>query len=304
MHIKNFVTKAIAVVQKILAPSFDSISWQILYRVEILGIGMALIYLIYDFFFNKGPNYFFIEATLFPIYLLFLYLILKFPGNKIVQNLVVFSNFTSMIISFLFIAGDHYISTPTVIDFSLSLLVVTMVYRHWERIFWTLLHAAVLITFITLSIFSYADPQPDHYILLSHTDVRFAHIEIFSRLIFIFILGFTLIKDYDRQRILLIQKNEEINHLNKNLERLVELRTEKLNNVNKKLGEYSFMNSHKVRAPLARIMGLLNLIRAEKAATNDPEIHQYLQLLQMSAEELDQIIKEMNTHLAETKEAK
>lgn len=289
--------------KKILKPGFDSIAWEIIYRVQVMGIGMAIIYLVYDFFFNQNsPNHPLVGLALLPCYLLLLFLIIKHPGNKILRAIVVSSTFLSMIVSFLFLAGNHYISTPTIIDFCVSTLVVTVVYRRWKRMAWLLAHAAVLFFFITLSILSYTHPEPDMYIMQSNVDFRFAHIEIFARLIFIFVLGFTLIKDYDRQRQIIFHKNEEVNHLNKNLGALVKLRTEKLKDLNRKVREYSFLNSHKVRAPLARMMGLMNLIKIEKPDISNETLACYLELLQASAEELDQVIREMNTHLSEQEE--
>lgn len=289
--------------KKILNPGFDSMAWEIIYRVHLMGIGMAAIYLGYDFFFNENmPNHPLVGLALFPCYLLLLFLIIKYPGNKILRSIVVISTFLSMIVSFIFLTGNHYISTPTIIDFCVSTLVVTVVYRRWKRMAWLLVHAAVLVFFITLSILSYTNPEPDMYIMQSTIDFRFAHVEIFARLIFIFILGFTLIKDYDRQRQLVFHKNEEVSHLNKNLGALVKLRTEKLKDLNRKVREYSFLNSHKVRAPLARMMGLMNLINVEKPDISNNTLAQYLELLQASAEELDQVIREMNAHLSEQEE--
>jgi signal transduction histidine kinase len=302
LQITRIVTELKFLFRRILKPGFESIAWQIIYRVEIMGIGMAIIYLVYDFFFNEGPQFATIGLVIFPFYILLLILVLKYPGNKIVRNIVVISNFLSMIVSFLFLAGKHYVSTPTIIDFSLSLLVVTIVYRDLERIIWAILHSIVFIFFISLSLLSYSTPEPDLYMLQSRPDFMFAHVEIISRLVFIFVLGYTFIKDYDHQRRLVIQKNEEVNHLNKNLEELVKIRTERLNELNKRLREYSFLNSHKVRAPLSKIMGITNLIKAEKFDLPNSNLPHYLDLMQMSTDELDRVIQEMNAYLSEKEE--
>lgn len=265
---------------------------------------MTIIYLGYDFFFNEGPRTTIVGLTMLPIYIFFLTLVLKYPGNKIVQNIVVINNFLSMIVSFMFLADNHYVSTPTIIDFSLSLLVVTIVYRDLERVIWTCLHGVVIIYFITLSLLSYTANQPYTYIAQPYSDFWFSHVEILARLMFIFVLGYTFIKDYDRQRQLVLQKNEEVNHLNKNLEELVTTRTERLNELNKRLREYSFLNSHKVRAPLSRIMGIMNLIESEKINLQDHNMSKYIELMQKSTDELDQVIQEMNAHLSEKEQEK
>ncbi|MBI1768408.1 MAG: tetratricopeptide repeat protein, partial [Bacteroidetes bacterium] len=69
------------------------------------------------------------------------------------------------------------------------------------------------------------------------------------------------------QRDSLMEKNQEIElvnrkmaQVNENLERLVQKRTRVLEEQNKKLSDYAFFNAHNLRAPLARVMGLVNLL--------------------------------------------
>jgi signal transduction histidine kinase len=277
---------------KIFNPGFESIAWQVLYRVEIMGIGMALVYLCYDLFFNEGPNNTVLIFSFLPFYILLLLLVLKFPDNRIVRNIAVCTNFISMASSFVFLGDGHYIKTSTVIDFSLSLLVITLVYQGRARIGWVLVHAATIFLFIILAFLSYDKNEVIVTKIPCCADLWFSYIEIFSRLLFIFILGLTFIQAYDKQRKLLVLKNNEVIHLNKNLEEMVRIRTEKLR-------EYSSLNSHKVRAPLARIMGLMNLIALEKKGTGNETLDNYLNLLRITADELDGIIREINTHLSE-----
>ena len=53
---------------------------------------------------------------------------------------------------------------------------------------------------------------------------------------------------------------EEIKHINENLEHLVSQRTEELEKKNKVLEEYAFINAHKLRAPVASILGLIPIL--------------------------------------------
>ncbi|MCU0399782.1 MAG: response regulator [Algoriphagus sp.] len=62
---------------------------------------------------------------------------------------------------------------------------------------------------------------------------------------------------------------------------------------NKAFLEIAWIQSHVVRAPLARLMGLLNLL-IDDQKIQDEESLGYLHLIQKSAEELDQIIREIN----------
>lgn len=59
---------------------------------------------------------------------------------------------------------------------------------------------------------------------------------------------------------------------------------------NKTLRNISWIQSHMVRAPLARIMGLIALLSAE---TNQNEKEEIIKLLQISSGELDEIIKDI-----------
>lgn len=89
----------------------------------------------------------------------------------------------------------------------------------------------------------------------------------------------------------LTSSNEEIKSLNENLERIIKERTEKINYQLTQLSKYAHMNSHEVRAPLARILGLLTLIKKEEQKEAKIEL---LQKLYISSEELDQVIRNMN----------
>lgn len=56
--------------------------------------------------------------------------------------------------------------------------------------------------------------------------------------------------------------NEQLKVVNDNLELIVEARTQKVRLKNEKIKEVAFLNSHKVRAPLVRILGLINLFKS------------------------------------------
>ena len=62
----------------------------------------------------------------------------------------------------------------------------------------------------------------------------------------------------------LIKLNEELQELNKNLEARIDQRTKQLTIQNKRLTEYTFVNAHKLRAPVSSILGLINLIDQNK----------------------------------------
>lgn len=65
---------------------------------------------------------------------------------------------------------------------------------------------------------------------------------------------------------------------------------------NAKLKEIAWIQSHVVRAPLARLMGIVNLLEIEKEEDPQKEIQSFdelIQLIKASATELDDIIKEI-----------
>jgi len=82
--------------------------------------------------------------------------------------------------------------------------------------------------------------------------------------------------------------NERILEINQNLERLVAERTVALERQNHQLIEYAFINAHKVRGPLARVMGLANLLALAPCTDEQKKI---LELLYRATAELDEITK-------------
>ena len=94
----------------------------------------------------------------------------------------------------------------------------------------------------------------------------------------------------------LIQSNTALNELNTNLEYLVKQRTNKLEEQNAQLSEYAFINSHLLRAPLARILGLSSLLIHETSDLKDTEM---LNALIESTKELDTLISKIGKILYE-----
>jgi signal transduction histidine kinase len=85
--------------------------------------------------------------------------------------------------------------------------------------------------------------------------------------------------------------NEELISMNESLEETVQKRTSELETQNKQLTEYAFINSHILRAPLARILGLSYLFSSEVTADKDKQL---LEALIVSSKELDLIIRKIS----------
>jgi signal transduction histidine kinase len=97
------------------------------------------------------------------------------------------------------------------------------------------------------------------------------------------------------QHNMLVHQKEEIEVINNNLEQLIVDRTEKIKDQEDRITKFAFINAHKVRSPLARIMGLLNLIDLEKNKASTFE--EYLPKLRDNAEELNAMLKEVSNTL-------
>jgi ligand-binding sensor domain-containing protein len=82
-------------------------------------------------------------------------------------------------------------------------------------------------------------------------------------------------------------QSEEILGINENLEHLVRERTAELERKNKALEEYAFINAHKLRSPVATILGLLNLLPKTDCPEERKEINHRLH---HTAYELDSIV--------------
>jgi len=85
--------------------------------------------------------------------------------------------------------------------------------------------------------------------------------------------------------------NKHLTHLNRNLDEMVKRRSKKIENQLSLLVKYAHMNSHEVRAPLARLLGLVYIIGSE---TNEKEKHTLLKKIDVSAKELDDVVRKMN----------
>lgn len=87
---------------------------------------------------------------------------------------------------------------------------------------------------------------------------------------------------------------KELEVLNNNLERMVEERTSVIHKKNDQFKEYSFLNAHFVRGPLANIIGLTNLLGKTKLP---PEQQDLLGHIQDSSEKLDKVLGEIKEKL-------
>jgi tetratricopeptide (TPR) repeat protein len=91
--------------------------------------------------------------------------------------------------------------------------------------------------------------------------------------------------------------NEQIQSVNDNLENLVHERSEQIKIQNQRLKEYAFFNAHKVRGPLARILGIIQLIKIDHSLIESEKL---LDKLEDASNELDKTIGDINSILEAT----
>ncbi|MDH5379210.1 MAG: hypothetical protein OEW75_00055 [Cyclobacteriaceae bacterium] len=90
---------------------------------------------------------------------------------------------------------------------------------------------------------------------------------------------------------MLEKQQTEITSLNFGLEEQVNLQTRELKDKNKKLIDFAFMNSHVLRAPITRILGLINVMELSKTQKEKEEV---MQLLKETTIDLEKITQEMS----------
>lgn len=88
------------------------------------------------------------------------------------------------------------------------------------------------------------------------------------------------------------EHKKEISRVNFDLEERIKERTSELEIQNHQLAEYAFINSHLLRGPLCRLLGLINLIDHTEIQSKEKDLISHLKL---SGEELDEVVKKINS---------
>lgn len=88
--------------------------------------------------------------------------------------------------------------------------------------------------------------------------------------------------------------HENSMRVNRNLEEEVCKRTQALTDQNQKIIEYHFINAHKLRAPVARILGLASLLQKSAITENNTLVIEHLAL---AAQELDDTVHAIQNKL-------
>jgi hypothetical protein len=100
-------------------------------------------------------------------------------------------------------------------------------------------------------------------------------------------------KEIEAQNEELMQAQDNLNDLNKDLERKVNERTAKIQNQNQILIQYGFTNAHHLRGPVSRLLGLAMVYKIEE----NPDHDFYMNKMVEQAYEIDAVVKEINNVL-------
>ena len=89
------------------------------------------------------------------------------------------------------------------------------------------------------------------------------------------------------------RQNKELNNLNAHLEELVEKKTENIRKQNEVLVSYAHSNSHHLRAPVARLLGLLHLSKLEK----EVDYPQFINKVEKEANTIDEVVRDISKEI-------
>ncbi len=282
---------------------------KILFRMVSISIIVILLYSINDAFIN--PNLVLLQQSFSGFVIYFLLLISIFlTKNIIIVRWLVVSTFCGSVIAGFFTLGGFFGIAP--FDFANILICLIVILSGRTRIICVAIFICVM-----LFLFYYQIKFPEAITNGRIADSQWVDIfEVISRMALSINICLALKEEYLKEhqevnqinQILQIKnneiatQNEEIIISNERLEELVKNRTKRVEELNEKLFEYAMFNSHKVRAPLARILGLSFLLKMELDSIDKEDvktIKDYFLKIDDSAQEMDTIIKELNNFLSE-----
>lgn len=162
-----------------------------------------------------------------------------------------------------------------------------------------LLYMFFLFSYLSIGLFEWYDTTNSEFLVLRHE--RFVNwLESALMLTVAAVAIVIFAKKYNSALTSLV---DDLAKRNKDLEVSqgeLELKNEKLQLNNKQLTEYAFLNSHVLRAPLSRILGIAQVIDNNDSSD---EQKQLIEHLKVSAEELDHVVANINSALTDSKTA-
>jgi hypothetical protein len=103
----------------------------------------------------------------------------------------------------------------------------------------------------------------------------------------------TKAEEIEAQHEELLQSHDNVNEMNRNLEKIVMERTAKVHAQNEMLLKYTFTNAHQLRAPVARLLGLISIRKLDV----NPDNNFFFTKVEDQANEIDTVVKQINAEL-------
>ena len=267
-----------------------------IFRISILlGLTAAAVLFLMDLFYFKNYVLVSIELSAMLFFAVWYFLQKKLDNDRLIPLFVIFQ---FLVINAAWYFGGGLDNGNTLIILLVIFAAILIIPRRNRKI----LIALVALNIVVMMIWEFFDF--DIRQSFESKEQELVHTDIF--LITTFTIGIyymVYVKNrYDHMQELLAWQNQELSKLNEELlamnselEGLANEKTQKLRIQNQKLINYAFMNAHKVRGPLARIMGLVHLLRIRAIDLEErPDAYDNLYF---SAEELDTEIKAINNML-------
>jgi signal transduction histidine kinase len=280
-----------------------------------VSIGIIFLYFVYDVVFGTLQRAYYLNFIILFIYLAALAW-LNYGRNTGIKIKIILSFLALSVFGGFFSLGG--LSGIAALDFCNYFIFIVTIFKKKDRL--------IFLAIYTLGFLAIIYVQVTHQEWI--TDQRstdtdwFNMLEIISRCIAAINVGFAVKQEYEleSQKVLkvnyelkniqeellaqneqILQQKEEILLINERLEEIVKERTAKVVQLNERIITYAFFNAHKVRGPLVRILGLVNILKIQPLQTEHDQqtVSGYISKIESSSIELDNVIKEINNELSQ-----
>jgi len=286
---------------------------KILNRILIVSIGIILIYFAYDVFLGSLQTPYFVNFVILFIYLAALAW-LNYGRNTGIKIKIILSFLALSVFGGFFSLGG--LLGIAALDFCNFFIFIVTIFKKRDRLVFLSIYTVAFLSMVLIQVV-----RPDWIFDQRSSDPAwFNMVEIISRCLAAINVGYAVKQEYEleSEKVLhmnielkniqeelltqneqILQQKEEILMINERLEEIVKERTAKIVHLNERIIAYAFFNAHKVRGPLVRILGLINVLKIQPIDTNlDKQIlSDYLAKIESSSVELDNVIKEINQEL-------
>ncbi|WP_333819919.1 cytochrome b/b6 domain-containing protein [Ohtaekwangia sp.] len=274
---------------------------------------IIFIYILYDAICGRGFDNI-LKAVITAMVFVACYIwVIRSHGSRWSKYVSVGMIMTSITAGFFFQGGMFSVNGFDMFGLIIALIII---FTGRERIVFVALYLMIMTGMILTQLYRpewVADLRSDDHVAMNV-------LEILMRIGNILYISFEYKLEFERERERVFEANKKLEEANaevsaqneviasysKRLEALVEERTKDIQMLNRKLIEYAFFNSHKVRGPLARILGLVYLVKLTRSSEDEfsPQtFNSHIEMLEKCANELDTVIKEITVILdKETKD--